>query len=75
LARHRSRELINERIEHVLSIVPQTTPDEVLSTVLHACRALRATASDAYELIGFTTANATLAALETEFVSNGWLER
>jgi hypothetical protein len=75
LGYHLSRERTQEKTELVLGVVPRTSPAKELSTVLHACRALIATARGADELIGFTTASATLAALETEFVSNGWLER
>ncbi len=75
LGYHLWSERIKGKTEHVLSVVPRTAPADVLSTVLHSCRALIATARDAAELIGFTTAIATLAAFETEFVSNGWLER
>jgi hypothetical protein len=75
LGYHLSSERAQEKTELVLSVVPQTAPADALSTVLHACRALIATARGADELIGFTTPSATLAALETEFVSNDWLER
>src|SRR3984893_12804575 len=75
LGYHLSSERAQEKTELVLSVVPQTAPADALSTVLHACRALIATARGADELIGFTTPNATLAALATDFVSNDWLER
>jgi hypothetical protein len=75
LGYHLSSERTKGKAVLDLSIVPRTRPAEVLSTVLHACRALIATARGADELVGFTTASVTLAALETEFVSNGWLER
>jgi hypothetical protein len=75
LGYHQSSERTQGKTELVLSIVPQTAPAVVFSTVLHACRALIATAQGADELIGFTTATSTLTALETEFLSNGWLER
>jgi hypothetical protein len=75
LGYHLSSERTEGKTELVLSVVPRSAPAEVLSTVLHACRALIATAQGADELIGYTTASATLAALEAEFISNGWLER
>jgi hypothetical protein len=75
LGYHLSSERTEARAELKLSVLPRTTPVKDLSTVLHACRALLATARDADELIGCTTPSATFAALETEFVSNGWLER
>jgi hypothetical protein len=74
LGYHLSSELTQGRVERVLSVVPRTSRAEELSTVLHACRALIATARGADEFIGCTTVGGTLAALETEFVSNGWLE-
>jgi hypothetical protein len=75
LGYHLSRERTQEKTELVLSVVPRTAPAERLSTVLHECRALIAIAQGADELISDTTASATLAAPETEFISNGWLER
>jgi hypothetical protein len=66
---------MNEKIELVLSVVPQTTPTELLSTVLHACRALIETAVSAHELVGFSTGGAVFTALVTEFERNGWRER
>jgi hypothetical protein len=72
LGRHLSSERSDRTVELVVSVIPRTTPAEVLSTVLHACRALMGTAVGANEHIGFTTASATLAALVTEFERNGW---
>jgi hypothetical protein len=75
LGRHLSTEHIDGKAMLRLSIVPDRGPHEALSTVLHACRTLMCTAQLADELAGCTTANASLAALETEFQSNGWWER
>jgi hypothetical protein len=75
LGYHLSGEHTQGTSELILSVVPRTAPAEELSTILHACRALIATARGADELIGRATPGATLAALETEFMSNGWLER
>jgi hypothetical protein len=75
LGYHLSSEHTLGNSELVLSVVPGAPPGGALSTVLHACRALITTARSADELIGSTPASATLAALEAEFVSNGWLER
>jgi hypothetical protein len=72
LGRHVSSEQIDGTIELVLSVVPRTPPREVLSTVLHACRALMGAAVTANELVGFTTATGALAALMSEFESHGW---
>jgi hypothetical protein len=75
LGYHLTGERTQEKTELVLSVVPRTTPAEELSTVLDACRALLRTARGVDDFIGCTTAGATLAALEAEFVSTGWLER
>jgi hypothetical protein len=75
LGYHLSSEHTPGNSELVLSVVPRAPPGGAVSTVLHACRALIPTARGADELIGCTTAGVTLAALEAEFVSNGWLER
>ena len=74
LGYHQSSEHTPGKSELVLSVVPRAPPGGAMSTVLHACRALIPTARCADELIGCTT-GATLAALEAEFISNGWLER
>jgi hypothetical protein len=50
-----------------VSVVPRTAPDEVLSTVLHASRALMGVAVGANELLGITTESHKLAAVVTEF--------
>lgn len=72
LGRHISTELIDETNELVVSVIAQTSPAEVLSTVLDACRALMGAAIAANELLGFTTGTATLTALMSEFKANGW---
>jgi hypothetical protein len=72
LDRHVWSERTDDKIELIVSVIPRTPPREVLSTVLHACRALMGAAITANELVGFTTATATLAALMTEFETNGW---
>jgi hypothetical protein len=75
LGYHLSSEHTPGKSELVLSVVPNVPPGGALSTVLHACRALIAAARAADELVGSTTAGATLAELEVEFVGNDWLER
>jgi hypothetical protein len=75
LGHHLRSERTNDRIELVLSIVPQTTPAELLSTVLHACRALINTAVHANELVGFTTGGEMFVELVAEFERNSWRER
>ena len=75
LSRHLSIERRNGRARPKLSLVAGTGADEVLSTILHACWVLIATAECTDELTGCTTADAPLAALQTEFVGNDWLDR
>jgi hypothetical protein len=72
LGRHVWSERTNGKIELVVSVIPNTPPREVLSTVLHACRALMGAAVTVNELLGFTGVTATLASLMTEFEANGW---
>jgi hypothetical protein len=72
LGRHVWSEQTDIGIELVVSVAPRTLPGEVLSTVLHGCRALMGAAVAANELVGFTAATASLAALMEEFEINGW---
>jgi hypothetical protein len=72
LARHISAERIDGTLELIVNVAPPAPPFEVLSTVLRACRALMGAAVAANELMGFTAATATLAALMSEFEVNGW---
>jgi hypothetical protein len=72
LGRHLSSERVEDRVELTVSVIPSTPPKEVLSTVLHACRALMGVAVGANELVGFTSASAALGGLATEFEQNGW---
>ena len=75
LGRHLSSERTDVGAELTVSVIPKTTAKEVLSTVLHACRALMGVAVGANELVGFTSASAMLGALITEFEQNGWQRR
>jgi hypothetical protein len=75
LGHHLSSERTNQMSKLVLSVVPQTTSAGLLSTVLHACRALIKTTVGANELVSFKTGSAVFAALVTEFERNGWRER
>lgn len=72
LGRHLSSERTDTTHELTVSVIPNTPPKEVLSTVLHACRALTGAAVAANEMIGFTSVTDGLAALVTEFETNGW---
>ena len=73
LGRHLSSVRSETTDELTVSVVPNTPPKEVLSTVLHACSALMGAAVAANELIGFTSASPALAALHTQFEANGWV--
>lgn len=73
LGRHLSRTQTERVDELTVSVVPNTSPTEVIATVLSACNALLGAAVAANEQIGFTTATGALAALATEFESSGWL--
>ncbi|MGA8499412.1 MAG: DUF5677 domain-containing protein [Xanthobacteraceae bacterium] len=73
LGRHLSREQIAEnRTELVVSVEARTLDAEILSTILHSCRALMGVAVGANEILGFTTVSAQLGAMVTEFEKNGW---
>lgn len=72
LGRHLSRENIDGSVEAMVSVIPRTSPAEELSTILHACSALMGAAIGINEILDFTEASTTLAALMTEFEANGW---
>jgi hypothetical protein len=76
LGRHLSREQIaKNRTELVVSVEARTSDAEILSAILHPCRALMGVAVGANEILGFTAANAQLGAMVTEFEKNGWSAR
>lgn len=72
LGRHVSTQRLEDRAELTVNVEARTTPAELRSTVLHACRALMGTAVGANELVGFTNVSDKLGALVTEFEKNGW---
>jgi Family of unknown function (DUF5677) len=72
LGRHLSSERTDRKSELEVSVIPRIPSGEVLSTVLHACRALMGAAVAANELLEFTAETGNLAALMTEFEANGW---
>jgi len=73
LGRHLSRERIAaNHTELVLNVEPRTSDVEVLSTILHCCRAVMGVAIGANEILGFTAASDQLAAVLTEFENSGW---
>ncbi len=72
LGRHLSSVRTETTDELTVSVVPNSPPKEVLSTVLHACSALMGAAVATNEQVGFTSVSPALAALHAEFETNGW---
>jgi hypothetical protein len=72
LGRHLSRERLEDTMELIVNVEARTTAPEMLSTVLHACRALMGAAIGANELLGFTAVSPSLTALVMEFEQNSW---
>jgi hypothetical protein len=72
LKRHISSERTETTDELIVSVVPNTSPKDVLFTVVHACSALSGAAVAANEMVGFTSASDKIASLVTEFQNNGW---
>jgi hypothetical protein len=73
LGRHLSRKQIaKNRTELVVSVEARTSDAEILSTILHSCRALMGVAVGANEILGFTIVSAQLGAMVTDFEKNGW---
>jgi hypothetical protein len=73
LRRHLIREQIAENhTEFVVSVEARTSDAEILSTILHSCRALTGVAVGANEILGFTAASGQLGIMVTEFETNGW---
>jgi hypothetical protein len=71
LRRHLIREQIAENhTEFVVSVEARTSDAEILSTILHSCRALTGVAVGANEI--FTAASGQLGIMVTEFETNGW---
>lgn len=74
LGRHLTRERIAENhTELVISVEAKATKEEVISTILHSCRALMGIAVGANEILGFTSASNQLSAILSEFEKNGWV--
>jgi hypothetical protein len=76
LGRHLTREQVAENLtELVVSVEAVTSGEEMLSAILHSCRALLGVAVGANEILEFTAASAKLKALQTEFENMGWAAR
>jgi hypothetical protein len=74
LGRHLSRGQIAENhTELLVSVEARTSDAEMLSAILHLCRALMGVAVGANEILGFTTASAQLEATVAEFERQGWV--
>ncbi len=73
LGRHLSRgRIAKDHTELVVTVEAGTSDAEILSTILHSCRALMGVAVGANEILGFATASGQLGAMVTEFEKNGW---
>ena len=72
LGRHLSAEHGDGRSELTLSVIPNTPPEEVLNTILHANHALLCAAVGAIELVRCEASNTALSGLWAEFEANGW---
>jgi hypothetical protein len=72
LGRHLSSKRTAATDELTASVIPNTPPREILSTVLHACRALMGAVVAANEIVGFASGGDRVAELMTEFENNGW---
>ena len=72
LGRHVSGEHSDGHSELILSVIPNTLPEEVLDTVTHANHVLLCAAVGANELVRCNSSNAALSRLWDEFKANGW---
>lgn len=72
LGRHLSGQHRDGRSEITLSVIPNTTPAEVLNTILHANHALLCAAVGANELVRCESSNTVLSSLWAEFEASGW---
>jgi len=72
LGRHLTAEHGPGRSELVLSVIPNTSPEEVLNTVTHANHALLCAAVGANKLVRCGPLNTVLSDLWAEFEANGW---
>ncbi len=72
LGRHLSSERTEAQSELTVSVVPRTTDDETLRTVLRACSTLLGIVVAANEVVGSTSESGRLEPLLAEFEQNGW---
>jgi hypothetical protein len=73
LGHHISSERVSD-LETIVTVAvePKFGKDEMARTVRHLCRALMGVAITANELVGFTSASASLTAAVHEFETRGW---
>jgi hypothetical protein len=74
LGRHLSSIRTDTKTELTVSVIPNMPAGEVMQTVLRACQALMGASIAVNELLGFTSANDALSALDREFDQN-WLQK
>jgi hypothetical protein len=72
LGRHVAGEHSDGHSELILSVIPNTPPEEVLATVMHANHVLLCAAVGANELVRCDPSNTALSRLWNEFKANGW---
>jgi hypothetical protein len=74
LGRHlEGDETDGKRVGLTMTVTPNLSPDELLSTILNLCRTLMGVAVAANEIVGFTKAGERLNGLAAEFEKNGWV--
>jgi hypothetical protein len=72
LGRHLSGVHNEDHSELTLSVIPNTPPEEVLNTIMHANHVLLCAAVGVNELVRCELSNDALSSLWTEFETTGW---
>src|SRR5262249_3896206 len=72
LGRHLSGEHDDGHSELTLSVIPNTPPEEVTNTIIHANHALLCAAVGANEFVRSEASKTALSGLWKEFEDNGW---
>ena len=72
LGRHISREQVGDRREYVINVVPNTPEREIISTIVHACRALLHAAVAVGDILGDKVRRDALALVMAEFDKAAW---